>query len=155
MPSRESGFTLIEVMIVVAIVAILAAIAMPIYRSFTGRAQSTEALSLASGLKPGVVEYYNEHGRFPSGTPANASINAASSTSITGRYVASVTVTGAGRIVALYCTLGDAGCAVDPVLSGVELTLSPVTHSGSIDWRCRVDDPRAYRFVPPVCRRGS
>jgi type IV pilus assembly protein PilA len=62
----QKGFTLIELMIVVAIIGILAAIAIPAYQNYTIRAQVTEGLSLADGWKTGIAEFYAQNGVFPS-----------------------------------------------------------------------------------------
>src|ERR1700677_3675390 len=63
----QKGFTLIELMIVIAIIGILAAIAIPAYQNYTIRSQVTEGLSLADGWKTSISEYYAQNGKFPSG----------------------------------------------------------------------------------------
>ena len=151
MQRKQQGFTLIELMIVVAIIAILAAIAIPLYLNYTARAQSSEAMSLGSGLKPDVVEFYNERGRFPNGASANYSVGAAKPGSINGKYVKSVTVDN-GKIVALFCSAGDTNCQVNKLLYGKTLTLSPLTSAGSIDWHCYASDTTIYKLVPSNCR---
>ena len=67
MKSVQKGFTLIELMIVVAIIGILAAIAIPAYQNYTIRSQVTEGLSLADGWKTGIAEFYAQNGTFPTG----------------------------------------------------------------------------------------
>src|SRR6201991_436803 len=87
MKTVQKGFTLIELMIVVAIIAILAAIAIPAYQDYTIRSQVSEGLSLADGAKTAVAEYYTNKGTYP-GTNGSAGLAAAAS--IGGNYVAQV-----------------------------------------------------------------
>ncbi|EPH7454669.1 pilin, partial [Neisseria gonorrhoeae] len=89
MNTLQKGFTLIELMIVIAIVGILAAVALPAYQDYTARAQVSEAILLAEGQKSAVTEYYLNHGEWPKN---NASAGVASASDIKGKYVQSVTV---------------------------------------------------------------
>ncbi|HGM2346305.1 TPA: pilin, partial [Neisseria gonorrhoeae] len=89
MNTLQKGFTLIELMIVIAIVGILAAVALPAYQDYTARAQVSEAILLAEGQKSAVTEYYLNNGEWPEN---NTSAGVASSSSIKGKYVKSVTV---------------------------------------------------------------
>ena len=99
MKNVQQGFTLIELMIVVAIIGILAAVAIPSYQDYTKRAHVSEGLSLAGAAKTGVSEYYGSQGTWP-GSNAEAGIGAAGS--ITGNAVTSVTVGTNGTITVVY-----------------------------------------------------
>ncbi|ENW1215705.1 pilin, partial [Neisseria gonorrhoeae] len=90
MNTLQKGFTLIELMIVIAIVGILAAVALPAYQDYTARAQVSEAILLAEGQKSAVTEYYLNNGIWPEN---NTSAGVASaSTDIKGKYVQKVEV---------------------------------------------------------------
>ncbi|HFB6062655.1 TPA: pilin, partial [Neisseria gonorrhoeae] len=89
MNTLQKGFTLIELMIVIAIVGILAAVALPAYQDYTARAQVSEAILLAEGQKSAVTEYYLNNGEWPAD---NGAAGVASSSSIKGKYVKEVEV---------------------------------------------------------------
>ncbi|ENV7610202.1 pilin, partial [Neisseria gonorrhoeae] len=89
MNTLQKGFTLIELMIVIAIVGILAAVALPAYQDYTARAQVSEAILLAEGQKSAVTEYYLNHGTWPED---NTSAGVASASKIIGKYVQKVEV---------------------------------------------------------------
>jgi type IV pilus assembly protein PilA len=96
---KQQGFTLIELMIVVAIIAILAAIAISQYQDYVIRSQVSEGSSLADGTKTAVAEFYNNYGRFRTD---NASYGLAPPASISGKYVTQVDVGARGQIAVTF-----------------------------------------------------
>jgi type IV pilus assembly protein PilA len=139
----HSGFTLIELMIVVAIIAILAAIAISQYQDYVIRTQVSEGASLAAGLKPAITEFYNVHGRFANG--ANVSYGLALPGSISGKYVTQVDATG-GVITATF------GNDANQKIQGQDLQFSPLSHAGSMEWICNHSNALQQNYVPTVCR---
>ncbi|EPT3415976.1 pilin, partial [Neisseria gonorrhoeae] len=128
MNTLQKGFTLIELMIVIAIVGILAAVALPAYQDYTARAQVSEAILLAEGQKSAVTEYYLNHGIWPSD---NSAAGVASSPSdIKGKYVKSVTVTN-GVVTATM-----ASSNVNKEIKDKKLSLWARREDGSVKWFC-------------------
>jgi type IV pilus assembly protein PilA len=126
MKSVQKGFTLIELMIVVAIVGILAAVAIPAYQDYTIRAQVTEAMSLSSAAKAAVAETFANTGAFPA-TNAAAGLSA----TISGKYVSDLTVGAGGVLTATF------GTGANSKLGGKYLSLVPGTSpSNDIVWQC-------------------
>jgi type IV pilus assembly protein PilA len=144
MKRMQQGFTLIELMIVVAIIGILAAVALPAYQDYTKRTHVAEGLGLASAAKTAVTEFFSSQGRFPK---SNASAGLATDTSLKGNAVTSVGVdtSGNGIITITYN---------DKVSNGVTLLLSPITATGSVQWKCKVGgkSPIDPKWVPSNCR---
>ncbi|MDE2480111.1 MAG: pilin [Betaproteobacteria bacterium] len=141
----QQGFTLIELMIVVAIIGILAAIAIPAYQNYTIRAQVSEGLSLADGAKTAMSEFYTNRGSFPTN---NGSAGLAGASSISGNYVSAVTVSG-GVITVTY-----SGPKVNTKISGKTLELSAITsNAGSIGWTCKTGGTGglAAQYLPSSC----
>ncbi|HEZ5686891.1 TPA: pilin [Neisseria meningitidis] len=127
MNTLQKGFTLIELMIVIAIVGILAAVALPAYQDYTARAQVSEAILLAEGQKSAVTEYYLNHGTWPKN---NTSAGVASSSTIKGKYVKEVTVAN-GVITATMLSSG-----VNKEIQGKKLSLWAKRQDGSVKWFC-------------------
>jgi len=140
---NQKGFTLIELMIVVAIIAILAAIAISQYQDYVIRSQVSEGSSLADGVKTAVGEFVNNRGRFP---PNNQSAGLAAAGSISGEYVSTVTITD-GLIQADY---GGAKANATLTASTGTLDFSPVTNAGSIEWHC-LSDKLKQKWCPSSC----
>ena len=132
MKKLQKGFTLIELMIVVAIIAILAAIAISQYQDYVIRSQVSEGSSLADGVKTALGEFVNNHGSFPSN---NSSAGLALSSSIVGTYVSDVNVgTKPGQVQAKYSNTSPQKANV--AINGSILIFSATTHAGSISWSC-------------------
>jgi len=134
----QKGFTLIELMIVVAIIGILAAVALPAYQDYTKRARVTEGFNLAASAKTAVADYYSANNVLPSD---NASVGLPTSTDITGASVKSVAVGANGVITIVYN---------DKVDDGKNITLTPTTGTASMSWACSGDLPVKLR--PSNCR---
>ncbi|HGL9149349.1 TPA: pilin [Neisseria gonorrhoeae] len=127
MNTLQKGFTLIELMIVIAIVGILAAVALPAYQDYTARAQVSEAILLAEGQKSAVTEYYLNHGIWPKD---NTSAGVASPGEIKGKYVKEVKVEN-GVVTA---TMNSSN--VNKEIQGKKLSLWAKRQDGSVKWFC-------------------
>jgi type IV pilus assembly protein PilA len=138
MKAVQKGFTLIELMIVVAIIGILAAIAIPAYQNYTIRAQVTEGLNLADGWKTSISEFYAQNGTFPASstaTAANASNTVMySAGTSSGKYVSKVDVV-TGVIEVTYSNA--TGFSANKAINGSLLTLVPyLSKNNDIIWVC-------------------
>lgn len=142
MKSMQKGFTLIELMIVVAIIGILAAIAIPAYQDYIARAQVTEAVTLASGQKGAVTEVRSNTGAWPT---SNAEAGIAAASDITGKYVSNVAVGASGVITA---TMKSAG--VNAQVQSGTIVLTPTENSGSYSWACT--SSLSAKYLPAACR---
>ena len=143
---KQQGFTLIELMIVVAIIGILAAIAIPAYQDYTIRAQVSEGLNLAAGAKAAVSEYTMDRGQLPT---TNLEAGLSNATDINGSYVTEVEVQNSGVIQVAF-----GGPNAHALLTATSiLELSPVTGVGSIEWSCRAfNGSIAAKHLPAACR---
>ncbi|HGG9764481.1 TPA: pilin [Neisseria meningitidis] len=161
MNTLQKGFTLIELMIVIAIVGILAAVALPAYQDYTARAQVSEAILLAEGQKSAVTEYYLNHGKWPKN---NTSAGVASSSTIKGKYVKEVEVKN-GVVTATMLSTG-----VNNEIKGKKLSLWAKRQNGSVKWFCGQPVTRAgtddtvaadngkqidTKHLPSTCRDAS
>ncbi|WP_220782798.1 pilin [Shewanella sairae] len=140
--NNTKGFTLIELMIVVAIIGILAAIALPAYQDFTKRGHVSEGMGLASAAKASVVEYYAAAGATTG--MDNTKVGLAAATAINGNAVKSVTVGDAGAITVVFNT---------KVKDDATLILVPAYNAtnGSVTWTCNTGDLED-KYLPPSCR---
>ncbi len=159
MKAIQKGFSLIELMIVIAILGILAVIALPAYQDYTARAQISEAILLMEGQKSAVVEYYADKGKWPE---SNTEAGIAAAADITGKYVAEVKVGGNGVITAKMKSNN-----VNKQIEGKTVSLTPhattatasatpgTTANGSFTWTCSTPggtDGVATKFLPSSCR---
>jgi type IV pilus assembly protein PilA len=143
MKKIQQGFTLIELMIVIAILGILMAIAIPAYQDYTVRAKVSEGINLAGSAKLAVSETYQSDGTWPAN---NAGAGLAPAGSISGNDVGSVAVTD-GVITITYAS-------TEAKIDASVLILSPTTTEGAVQWKCGVapDTTVESRYRPSTCR---
>jgi type IV pilus assembly protein PilA len=145
----QKGFTLIELMIVVAIIGILAAIAIPAYQDYLIRAQVTEALNLAGAAKAAVAESFSQTGKWPANNDEAGLDNTA--TNIKGKYVASVTVN-TGTITIAFSSSNSTNAKIQ----GKILSIQPgVSLNNDVIWRCGNADTGTFSAWNATAAAGS
>ncbi len=140
----QQGFTLIELMIVVAIIGILAAVAIPAYNDYTQRAQMSDAFTMADGMKIAIAEFAQSNGSFPAATDITAGIGAP----VTGKYGTAATTADTGVVIV---TMGAAG-VVGADIAGTTVTFTPPALaglSGAFTWTCT--STAKQKFLPKTC----
>jgi type IV pilus assembly protein PilA len=142
MKKNSGGFTLIELMIVVAIIGTLAAIAIPAYRTYTIRAQVAEGLNLTGPFKQAVGEFHDSNGGYPAD---NTAAGLSAPVNYTGKYVFSVEV--AGPIVTILY-----GNDANAIINGETVVLVATNNSGSVSWECSSGGVISDVYLPTVCR---
>ena len=141
---NQEGFTLIELMIVIAIIGILAVIAIPAYKDYTVRAKMSEAIGFGASAKTSITEYYLSEGAWPTN---NALAGLDTAANLNSTYVTSVTVGTGGEVsVRIQSTGTD--------LDGNDLVFSPGDYGGSVTWECGIL-PALYSYVPATCRNDA
>ena len=143
MKKVQQGFTLIELMIVVAIIGILAAVAVPMYLDYTVRSQIAEGLNLSSGAKSAATEFFQNRGVFPTNN-SEAGVEAAAN--IRGKYVGSVTVI--DDVITI-----QYGNDANAQIIGETITLTAdTTTTGSVKWVCASGGVIQDKHLPAACR---
>lgn len=143
--NRESGFTLIEMMIVMAIIGILAAVGIPAYQSYIARAQASDGVTQLSGLKMQIGEYYGNEGFLPAYTDLNAHAAGSSSTAFLLSISDGPLGPGSGQFQATFKT----GPGVSNMLAGRTITMTFIPADRSFVWSCTKLVPSVR---PTVCK---
>ncbi len=142
MKKRHQGYTLIELMITVAILGILASVAVSAFQTYSVRAQVSEGLHLSGPLQSAVAEFYNDRGAFPADNN-DAGILAANN--YTGQFVSGISINGA-VISIMY------GNRASAKIAGETVTLTAVPDLGSLNWDCASGGVIPDTLLPQICR---
>jgi len=142
MKNHEKGFTLIELMIVVAIIGILASVALPTYQSYSVRAQVAEGMNLAGPVQAAVAEFWYDYGNYPAD---NADAGVAAAAAYSGNYVVGVSANGADVEI----TYGN---QANIQIAGEIVVLTAVPSNGSIRWDCASGGAIPNDLLPQICR---
>jgi type IV pilus assembly protein PilA len=155
MKNVQKGFTLIELMIVVAIIAILAAIAIPQYQSYITKSQFSESQTIADGLKTPIVEYFNQTGSCPAVGGANGTNGslAANILSYSGKYVQSADVGAVGTTGCKITIQFKTSPSVSSPLSTKSVIITGTNNGGSFSWLCDKDHASGIptQYEPTAC----
>jgi type IV pilus assembly protein PilA len=142
MKQIQQGFTLIELMIVVAIIGIMTAMALPAYQGYLVRAQIAEGLNLSGPLQYAVAAYHKDRGVFPADNAAAALLTP---DSYSGSYVESMSVNGA--VISIFY-----GNKANAQISGSTVTITAISNPGSMSWTCASGGIISDSFLPSSCR---
>jgi type IV pilus assembly protein PilA len=142
MRSEQQGFTLVELMIVVAIIGTLSALAIPAYQNYLIRAQVSEGLNLVGPVKNAVTEFHEQNGVYPAD---NAAAAIAPPASYSGNYVAGISI--AGAVISIQYS-NDANA----IITGRTITFTASSSSGSMSWECASGGAISTNHLPSVCR---
>lgn len=151
----QQGFTLIELMIVVAIIGILAAIAIPAYSDYVTRSKVTEVVTVGSAAKTTLSEYYISTGSFPAvddAAKAGLNTNAAQSNFIADSGI-TYSVTDASNVAVVYTFSGDGIGNSD--LNNQSLSMNAAGSSNGVKWTCTVSAESIFKYVPANCRNTT
>jgi type IV pilus assembly protein PilA len=144
MNKAQKGFTLIELMIVVAIIGIVASIAIPLYTNYIIRSQVAEGINMSTSAKIAAAEYFQNYGVFAT---TNNSAGLSAPTDYVGPYVTQVEIVAGGVIEISY------GNTIHPDLVGAILSMTPdSTNAGSVTWDCSGNAELPNKYLPAACR---